>query len=137
MNQKCNDLGNVFLFRGKKTGFNFVVPLLLFTNYENVFATVWRGSDRAVALSQPQARGDQVCVKHTPLGGAAKPHQIQCLSARSPHIKHHPVLHQEETGLNVWCDKPAAKFIITFLLFHSQAFGDSCQAPGPSGLLWQ
>lgn len=43
MNQKCNDLGNVFLFRGKKTGFTFVLPLLLFTNYADFFAT--EGSD--------------------------------------------------------------------------------------------
>lgn len=116
MNQKCNDLGNVFLFRGKKTGFTFVLPLLLFTNYEDFFATAWRGSDRAMTLSQPQARGDQVCVKHTPLGGAAKLHQIQCLSAHSsPHLKYHPGLYQEGTGLNVWFNKPAAKLIIMFL----------------------
>lgn len=116
MNQKCNDLGNVFLSRGKKTGFTFVVPLLLFTNYEDFFATVWRGSDRAVTLSQPQARGDQVCVKHTLLAGIAKLHQLQDLSAHfPPHIKYHPGLYGEETGLNVWFNKPAAKFIFIFL----------------------
>lgn len=69
MNQKRNDLGNVFLFRGKKTGFNFALPLLLFTNYEDFPATAWRGSGRAVTLSQARAQGDEVCVKHVSLGG--------------------------------------------------------------------
>jgi len=47
MNQKCNDLGNIFLFRGKKTGFTFVLPLLLFANCADFFATERRGTVRA------------------------------------------------------------------------------------------
>ena len=53
-----------------------------------------------------------------PLGGTAKLHQIQCLSAHSPpHIKYHPGLYQEETGLNVWFNKPAAKLIISIFTY--------------------
>lgn len=101
MNHKCNDLGNVFLFRGKKTGFTFVLPLVLFTNQGDLFATAKGKRMRSLSNTLP-------------LGGAAKLHQIQCLSAHSPP----PVKYQEETGLNAWFNKPAATFTIISYQFY-------------------
>lgn len=139
MNQKRNDLGNVFLFRGKKTGFNFALPLLLFTNYEDFPATAWRGSDTEPGTGTGR-RG--LCQTRFPWG-AARLHHIQRLSAPSPpHINNHPGLYREETGLDVCFNKPAAKFSVIFLyifavLCSAHVFGESCSVSGLSGFLWQ
>lgn len=133
MNQKCNDLGNVFLFRGKKTSFTFVLPLLLFTNYPDSLLQRGRHSDRAVTLSHRKAR--ELGPGQTRCPSDRLPNCVRSsVSAHSHHIKHYPALYQEETGFNVCFNKPAANlqslaniFLHIFAICSSvHPFGDSC-----------